>query len=96
MHDIFDLALSCQGLIDTFQRMDYPRVHLLMEAHEVTLEELKEAIGSRVEILAFGITYTGFLKKMDIETGTVQIRDKGDYAILEIERIESFRILRPR
>ena len=67
-----------------------------MEAREVDLQKIQEALGKRVEILAFGIAYTGFLKKMDIETGTVQIRDKGDYAVLEIERIESFQVLSPR
>ena len=61
---------------------------------EVTVEEIQKAVGRRVEVIAFGISYVGFLRKVDLRTGTVRIQDKEDYAVLEIERIESFRSFR--
>jgi hypothetical protein len=62
---------------------------------EVTAAKLKKAIGEKVEIHAFGISYVGILKKMNARTGEVWIEDREDYVILEIERIDHFRILRP-
>lgn len=46
-----------------------------------------------VEIIAFGITYTGVLKEINVEHAYVVIQDGDDDATLEFERIESFRLL---
>ena len=64
-----------------------------MLAEEVTNKKLKEAIGKKVEVLAFGIDYIGILKKVDVQGGMIRIEDKNDYVVLEIERIESFQVL---
>ena len=56
--------------------------------------ELKQAQGKRVEVIAFSLSYTGVLKRVDVERGTVEIIDGEDRAVLEIERITSFRVLK--
>jgi hypothetical protein len=56
------------------------------------IEALVGAKGKMVEIIAFGILYVGILKKIDINNGTIQISNGDDNAVLEIERIESFRL----
>lgn len=60
---------------------------------EVTTQDLKAAIGKKVEAYAFGVAYRGRLKKVDLRANTIRINDRRDYAVLEIERIESFKIL---
>ncbi len=59
---------------------------------ETDLREIKKALGKKVEVLAFGIFYVGTLTKIDSKVGTIRVEDKEDYVVLEIERIESFRI----
>lgn len=61
---------------------------------EVSLPKLKSAVGKRVEVLAFGMSYVGILKRMDAKNGLIRVEDKKDYVVLEIERIENFRVLR--
>lgn len=56
--------------------------------------ELKRAQGKRVEVTAFSLSYAGIMKKVDLERGTVEIVDGEDRAVLDIERITSFRVLR--
>lgn len=51
---------------------------------------LKKFIGHRVEVIAFGISYRGKLQKVDELTSTIRIVDRGNSAVLEIERIEEF------
>lgn len=60
---------------------------------EVSGRRLKAALGKKVEVIAFGITYAGTLKKIDQQAGTIRIEDRRDYAVLEIERIESFTVV---
>ncbi len=60
---------------------------------EVTLRLLRSALARRVEVVAFGLAYRGRLKKVSHQLGTIEIVDKKDRAVLEIERIESFKIL---
>ena len=60
---------------------------------EITPKSLKAAVGKKVEVLAFGMAYIGILKRVDLEPGTIQIRDHGDCVVLEIERIENFKVL---
>lgn len=61
------------------------------KSKEVTPKFLKRSVGRRVEVVAFGIAYRGRLAKVDSRTGTVRIVDKGDSAVIEIERIEAFK-----
>ncbi|MBI1909798.1 MAG: hypothetical protein HYS22_06475 [Deltaproteobacteria bacterium] len=60
---------------------------------EIDLKELERACGKRVEVIAFSLSYTGLLKGVDWEKGTIQVVDREDKAVLEIERITSFKIL---
>ena len=60
---------------------------------DALIQALLEAKGKRVEIVAFGILYTGTLEKIDIDNGTIIIANGEDQAMLEIERIESFSLL---
>ena len=60
---------------------------------DALIQALMDAKGKRVEIIAFGIPYTGLLKKVDIEDGIINIADNDDLAVLEIERIESFSLI---
>ena len=57
---------------------------------DALIRGLLEAKGKRVEVIAFGIVYTGILKNIDTDNGTIVIADGDDRAVLEIERIESF------
>ena len=61
---------------------------------EVSLPKLKSAVGKRVEVMAFAMSYVGTLKKVDPKNGLIRVEDKNDYVVLEIERIENFRVLR--
>jgi hypothetical protein len=67
----------------------------LMDEHE-SITRLKEFIGKRVEIIAFGISYMGILKEVDYDQGTLQLVDGEDFAILELERVESFALTEDR
>lgn len=64
------------------------------ENTEISIKQLKAALGKQVDVLAFGISYVGTLKKVTLDKGTIQITEGDDYVILEIERIESFKTLR--
>lgn len=67
---------------------------MVEDMDEVTPEQLRAAKGKKVEVLAFGIAYVGVLEKIDHKEGTIRIEDKEDYVVLEIERIEDFKVLR--
>ena len=54
---------------------------------------LLDAQQKKVEIIAFGIAYVGVLQNLDIDNGTLIIRDGDDHAVLEIERIESVSLI---
>ncbi len=54
---------------------------------------LMEARGKRVEVIAFGIAYTGTLTTVNIENGFATVLDGDDCATLEFERIEAVRVL---
>ncbi|GEM_PF-1418900 len=61
---------------------------------EISNKQLKAALGKKVDVLAFGISYVGILKKVSIDKGVIQIQDGKDFVVLEVERIESFKTLR--
>lgn len=52
--------------------------------------DLMDSKGKRVEIVAFGIVYTGVLEEVDLENGFIILTDGDNKAALEVERIESF------
>lgn len=62
-----------------------------MENNEAQPEKLSALLGKRIEVFAFGISYTGLLKSVDAQAGIIRIEDGNDYVVLEIERIEGFR-----
>lgn len=65
---------------------------------EVSIDEdgliqgLMDAKGKKVEVLAFGIVYTGTLENVDADDGTIRISDGVNSVKLEIERIESLSV----
>lgn len=54
------------------------------------IQGLLDAKGEHVEIVAFGISYTGRLVSVDPDAGIIVVDDGENRAVLEIERIESF------
>lgn len=55
------------------------------------IQSLLESEGKEIEVIAFGISYSGVLKKVDVENGYIVVEDEEDTATLELERISSFR-----
>lgn len=60
---------------------------------DVLIRGLIAAKGKQVEIIAFGIAYSGTLKEIDVKAGCIALHDGDDQAVLEFERIESFRAI---
>lgn len=68
--------------------------HTSMNPQEDPLiKELMAAKSHTVEVIAFGIAYHGNLKDVNLEHGFVTVVDGPDQATLELERIESFRVI---
>ena len=61
---------------------------------EVTATKLKTALGKKIEVHAFGVSYVGRLKKVDVKSGLIRVEDGEDYVLLEIERIDQFKVVR--
>ncbi|HKY63768.1 MAG TPA: hypothetical protein VJR29_10140 [bacterium] len=59
----------------------------------LSITRLQDYIGRKVEIIAFDISYMGILTHVDYDSGTLKIVDGDDFAILEIERVESFSLV---
>lgn len=62
---------------------------------DALIQGLVDAKGKRVEVIAFGIFYSGTLSQVDVDRGTITITDEEDRAVIEIERVESFSIVMP-
>jgi len=60
---------------------------------DALIKGLIDSQGKRIEIIAFGIVYTGKLEKVDADNGTLMIVDGDEKATIEIERIESLSVL---
>lgn len=60
---------------------------------DALIKGLIDSQGKRVEIIAFGVVYTGKLEKVDPDNGTLMIVDGDNSAMIEIERIESLSVL---
>lgn len=57
------------------------------------MQGLLTAVGKRVEVFAFGITYIGKLRSIDYENGVILLTDEEDNVTLELERVESFNVV---
>lgn len=55
-----------------------------------SISYLQNFVGKKVEIIAFGISYLGIIEEVDYDAGTIKLVDDDEFAILEIERVESF------
>ncbi|OGQ23193.1 MAG: hypothetical protein A3C46_03535 [Deltaproteobacteria bacterium RIFCSPHIGHO2_02_FULL_44_16] len=62
-------------------------------AEDPLLRGLIEALGRKVEILAFGVSYIGKLESVDIDNGLAVIVDDEDRAMIELERITSLSLI---
>ena len=60
---------------------------------DALIRGLIDSQGKRVEIIAFGIVYTGKLESVDADNGTLIIAEGDESAMIEIERIESLSVL---
>jgi len=60
-----------------------------------SITRLKDYLGKKVEIIAFGISYRGYLEEVDYDKGTLRMVEGDEFAILEIERVESFSLIDP-
>ena len=60
---------------------------------DFSITRIQDFVGRKVEIIAFDISYMGILKEVDLDRGTLKIVDGDDFAVLEIERVESFSVL---
>jgi hypothetical protein len=57
------------------------------------IHSLIESEGKQIDVIAFGISYSGTLEKVDIGNGYIVVTDDEDTAVLELERISSFKLL---
>ena len=62
-------------------------------AEDPLIQSLIESEGKQIDVIAFGISYVGTLDKVDIENGYIVVSDEEDTAVLELERISSFKLL---
>ena len=60
---------------------------------DYSITRIQDFVGRKVEIIAFDISYMGILQEVDLDRGTLKIVDGDDFAVLEIERVESFSVL---
>lgn len=60
---------------------------------DLSITRIQDYTGRKVEIIAFDISYMGILEEVDLDRGTLKIVDGEDFAVLEIERVESFSVL---
>ena len=60
---------------------------------DYSITRIQDFTGRKVEIIAFDISYMGILQEVDLDRGTLKIVDGDDFAVLEIERVESFSVL---
>ncbi len=62
---------------------------------DALIQGLLDARNKNVEVIAFGIFYSGVLTDIDVDRGIITITDGEDKAVIEIERVESFSIVMP-
>ncbi len=54
---------------------------------------LLDSTNKHIEVIVFGIVYSGVLESVDPDDGNIVIVDGNERAVLEIERIESFSVI---
>lgn len=57
--------------------------------HDYPWARVEAYLGRRVEVVAFGISYVGLLEAVDLQEGLLKLSDKGNYAVLELERVDT-------
>lgn len=62
-------------------------------AEDPLIRGLMDALGRKVEVLAFGVSYIGKLESVDIDNGLAVIVDEHDRAMIELERITSLSLI---
>ncbi|PIR21342.1 MAG: hypothetical protein COV45_00940 [Deltaproteobacteria bacterium CG11_big_fil_rev_8_21_14_0_20_47_16] len=67
--------------------------HTTASQDDPLIRDLLAAKSHEVEVIAFGVAYHGQLKNVNLEHGFVTVVDGPDEATLELERIESFRVI---
>lgn len=60
---------------------------------EKSITRIDDFVGMRLQIMAYGTSYVGVLKEVNNEDGFLLIQDGKDGVTLELERIESYRIV---
>ena len=63
---------------------------------EPEVKEIKQAIGKRVEIIAFGIPYLGTLKRFNQKEARLVVQEGEDVAEIDLDRVESFKVIKTR
>lgn len=52
--------------------------------------QIERFLGRRLEVVAFGISYVGRLKEVDLSEGFIVLSDGPDSAVLELERVDTY------
>ncbi len=55
-----------------------------------SLLSIRDHVGRRIEVIAFGIAYIGTLEAVDLQEGIISLSDGGESAVLELERVEAY------
>lgn len=64
-----------------------PMIYPVMEG---SLLRIESYVGRKVEVVAFGISYVGLLRDVDMEEGTITLSDSKDAVVLELERVDAY------
>lgn len=59
------------------------------------IQNILNAKGRTVNVIAFGVIYAGVLEDVNIEDGIIRVVDGEDKVVLEIERVESITVTVP-
>lgn len=57
---------------------------------ESSIHYLDRYVGKKIQIIAFGISYLGVLKKVDYDRGFLVLVEGPDKVTLDLDRVESF------
>ncbi len=60
---------------------------------EKSISGIASLVGSKVQIIAYGISYVGLLQSIDHERGVLELCDGKDTVTLELERIEKYSLV---
>lgn len=57
---------------------------------EKSITKIEDLIGKNIQVIAFGASYVGVLKKVDYDKGYIIIKDNKDSVTLDLEHVESY------